>query len=91
MQKKKSAETKLICKIKPRDFWCAHLCVRLYNGFPYSPTVQCFQFLGSFSSAKKKKPTFFHLQDPNDSSHSMSLHYSSSGDCTKMVMKKIKL
>lgn len=88
IMQKKSAETKLICKIKPRDFWCAHLCVRFYNGFPWSPTVQCFQFSGSFSSAKK---IFFHLQDPNDFSHSTSLHYSSLGDCTKTVMKNTQL
>lgn len=49
------------------------VCVRFYSGFPCDPVMQCFQFSGSFSFAKKKKKKiFFHLQEPNDYSNSTS-------------------
>jgi len=54
-------KTKIMCKIKPWDCWCAHLC-QILQWF-------CFWFSRSFSPAKK---FFFHLQGPSDCSHSMS-------------------
>lgn len=83
-----SPETKLTCKIKSRDFWRAHLCVRFYKRFSLQ---SYFAVFNSQEVSHLLKKSFSICKTQMTTVMPMSLHYSSLGDCTKMVIKNAKL